>query len=71
VSGGPPRPIEIPTFAAAGPTDTDVNSLPKLSPAGRWMALVRANRGVGTYIHFETFLIEHPLAVVRATTPSR
>jgi Tol biopolymer transport system component len=71
VSGGTPRPIEIPTFAPDGPTDTDVNSLPKLSPAGRWMALVRANRGVGTYIHFETFLIEHPLAAVRATTATR
>jgi hypothetical protein len=35
------------------------------------MALVRANRGVGTYIHFETFLIEHPLAAARATTASR
>jgi Tol biopolymer transport system component len=71
LDGGNPRPIEIPTFAAIGPTDTDVNSLPKLSPAGRWMALVRANRGVGTYIHFETFLIEHPLAAARATTASR
>jgi Tol biopolymer transport system component len=70
-NGGNPRPIEIPTFAALGPADTDVNSLPKLSPAGRWMALVRANRGVGTYIHFETFLIENPLAAARAATASR
>jgi hypothetical protein len=35
------------------------------------MALVRANRGVGTYIHFETFLIENPLAAARAATASR
>jgi hypothetical protein len=35
------------------------------------MVLVRANQGVGTYIHFETFLIEHPLAAVQATTSSR
>jgi hypothetical protein len=35
------------------------------------MALVRANRGVGTYVHYEAFLIEHPLAAVRDTTPSR
>jgi Tol biopolymer transport system component len=69
--GGDRRSIEIPTFAPVGPGDTDVNSLPKLSPAGGSMALVRANRGVGTYIHFETFLIERPLAAVRATTASR
>jgi hypothetical protein len=71
VNGGNPRPIEIPSFAAVGPGDTDVNSLPRLSPAGRWMALVRANQGVGTFIHFEAFLIEHPLAAVRSTAASR
>jgi Tol biopolymer transport system component len=71
VKGGNPRAIEIPTFAAIGPTDTDVNSLPRWSPAGRSMALVRANRGVGTYVHVETFVIENPLAAVRATTGSR
>jgi dipeptidyl aminopeptidase/acylaminoacyl peptidase len=71
LDGGDRRLIEIPAFAAVGPGDTDVNTLPKWSPTGRSMVLVRANQGVGTYIHFETFLIEHPLAAVQATTSSR
>ena len=72
VNGGAPRAItlptlaiKLPTLAPDGPAETQRDLVAKWSPAGKTMVLGRASRGA------ETFVIEHPLANVRATTASR
>ena len=64
VNGGVPRPIPIPRFPIA-PGETRQDLIANWSYDGRSMVLGRVNRG------WETFVIEHPLAAVRATTASR
>jgi Tol biopolymer transport system component len=64
VNGGTARPITIPSFAP-GPGGTQPNLVAKWSPDGRMMVLGRVSRGG------ETFVIENPLAAVRAMTTSR
>jgi Tol biopolymer transport system component len=59
VSGGTPRPVEIPTFRPGRREDA------KWSPNGRSIVLGRVRSGL------ETFVIENPLAPVRAATASR
>jgi Tol biopolymer transport system component len=64
LNGGAPRPVAIPTFAPKrGETPPEI--VAKWSPNGQTMVLRRVGRG------WETYVIEHPLAAVRATTASR
>ena len=65
MNGGTPRSIAIPTFASSGPGDSQANLVARWSPDGRTMVLVRESRVN------ETFIIENPLAGVRAATVSR
>jgi Tol biopolymer transport system component len=65
VNGGPSRSIAIPTFGPRAPGATPSGLVAKWSSDGRTMALGRVSRGG------ETYVIEHPLAAVRATTASR
>jgi Tol biopolymer transport system component len=60
VSGGPPRSFALPSIAA-GETSSEV----KWSPDGKTMVLGRRSQGG------ETFVIENPLAAMRATTAPR
>jgi Tol biopolymer transport system component len=60
VSGGPPRSFVLPSIAA-GETSSEV----KWSPDGKTMVLGRRGQGG------ETFVIENPLAVIRAMSASR
>jgi len=63
---GASRPITIPALPPTGPGRAAAQNLvAKWSPDGRTMVLGRVSRGG------ETFVIEHPLAAVRATTASR
>jgi Tol biopolymer transport system component len=65
--GGAPRPFPVPRIAPAGPGpgDTSRERLVKWSPDGRTMVLGRQSRGGDTYV------IENPLAAVRAAAVSR
>jgi Tol biopolymer transport system component len=65
VSGSTSRPISIPTFAPSGPGQARPDLVAKWSPDGRTIVLGRVSRGG------ETFVIENPLAAVRAPTASR
>jgi len=65
VNGGPPGSIVIPTVAPSAPGETQPSLIAKWSPDGRSMVLGRVSQGS------ETFVIENPLAAVRATTGSR
>jgi Tol biopolymer transport system component len=62
VNGGAPRSIVLPT---ASPSGEAPDFSGKWSPDGRSMVLGRASRGS------DTFVIENPLAAIRATTTSR
>jgi Tol biopolymer transport system component len=64
VNGGAPRPIALPIISPSVPGEAPDFSA-KWSPDGRSMVLGRVSRGS------ETFVIENPLAVTRATTASR
>jgi Tol biopolymer transport system component len=66
VNGGAPRSFVIPAFGPSGPGEIKPDLIAKLSPDGRTMVLVRVSRGGGG-----AFVIEHPLAGVRAATASR
>jgi Tol biopolymer transport system component len=64
VNGNEPRSFAIPTFAPSGARETQPNVM-KWSPTGRSMVLARERR------EHETFVIENPLAAVRAASASR
>ena len=64
VTGGGSRPIAIPTFSPSSPA-TPPTPIAKWSPDHRTIVLGRVSRGG------ETFVIENPLAALRATTSSR
>jgi Tol biopolymer transport system component len=65
VNGGTPRPVALPTFppGSAGEAQPDLTA--KWSPNGRSMLLERSSRG------WDTFVIENPLAGLRAATAAR
>ena len=63
--GGTPRSFAVPRIAPIAPGDTSLERLVKWSPDGRTMVLGRASRGG------DTFIVENPLAGVRAPTASR
>jgi Tol biopolymer transport system component len=65
VDGGSPRSFAIPSVSPSSPEDTSRELVAKWSPDGRTMVLRRESRGG------DTFVIENPLAAVRATTASR
>jgi Tol biopolymer transport system component len=62
VSGGPPRPFAVPSIAP-GETQSDV--IAKWSSDGKTMVLGRRSQGG------DTFVLENPMAAIRATTASR
>ena len=64
-NGGTPRSFAIPRIAPIAAGDTSLERVVKWSPDGRTMVLGRSSRGG------ETFVIENPIAAVRATTASR
>jgi len=64
VNGGAPRPIALPNISPSGPREAPDFSA-KWSPDGRSMVLGRVSRGS------KTFVIENPLAGVRAASASR
>jgi Tol biopolymer transport system component len=64
VNGGAPRSIAIPVISPSKPGETPVFTA-KWSPDGRSIVLGRVSR------NWETFVIENPLAAVRAPTTSR
>jgi Tol biopolymer transport system component len=64
VNGGAPRPVALPMLSPNGPGEAPDFSA-KWSPDGRSIVLGRVSRDS------ETFVIENPLAAVRATTASR
>jgi Tol biopolymer transport system component len=65
LNGGSPRPFAIPNIGTTPRAETSRQIVAKWSPDGRTMVVGRASRGG------ETYLIENPLAGVRATTASR
>jgi Tol biopolymer transport system component len=65
INGGAPRSIAIPKFGTGRRDETSPDLSAKLSPDGKSIVLVRVSRG------WETYVIENPLAGVRATTASR
>ena len=65
LTGQVSRSIAVPTFAQNGPAVTQPGLIAKWSPDGRTLVLGRVSRGG------ETFVIENPLATVRAATASR
>jgi len=65
VDGGAPRSFAIPSIGPTARGETLRTLVAKWSPDGRTMVIGRAGRGG------ETFVIENPLAGVRATTASR
>jgi Tol biopolymer transport system component len=65
VNGGAPRSFAVPSFGSTGTREPQPDLVAKWSPDGRSMVLVRVSRGG------EAFVIEHPLAGVRATTVGR
>jgi Tol biopolymer transport system component len=65
LNGSQPRSIAIPSIGTTGRADTSRQLVAKWSPDGRTMVIGRTGRGG------ETFVIENPLAGVRATTASR
>jgi Tol biopolymer transport system component len=65
VNGSAPRAVAIPRLAPTGPREQEPDVIAKWSSTGRWMVLGRVSRGA------ETFVIENPVAAVRATVASR
>jgi Tol biopolymer transport system component len=65
VNGGAPRSVAVPTIAPSALHAVPRPLFAKWSPAGRTIVFVRESRG------YETFVIENPLAAMRATTASR
>jgi hypothetical protein len=66
VNGGAPRSFTIPPFVPSRPGEVYSELVAKWSPDGRTMVLGRTSLGGGG-----AFVIEHPLAAVRATPVSR
>ena len=65
LTGQVSRSIAVPTFVQNGPAATQQSLIAKWSPDGRTLVLGRVSRGG------ETFVIENPLAPLRAATASR
>jgi Tol biopolymer transport system component len=65
LNGSPSRPFAIPSIGTTGRTQTSRQIVAKWSPDGRTMVVGRAGRGG------ETYIIENPLAGVRAQTTGR
>ena len=66
VNGDAPRSFAIPAFGGGGSGEIKADLIAKLSSDGRTMVLGRVSRAGGG-----AFVIEHPLAAVRAATASR
>jgi Tol biopolymer transport system component len=65
LNGSSPRSFAIPSIGTIGRAETSRQVVAKWSPDGRTMVIGRTGRGG------ETFVIENPLAAIRATTASR
>jgi len=57
VNGGAPRSLALPAVGPTAPGETPPDRIAKWSPDGRTLAISRVNRA------WETFVIEHPLAL--------